>query len=77
MFNKMKIKINGKMETLKEANITVGDLLKIKEVKMPQMVSVELNGKILKKDEYDKKVIKENDEVNFLYFMGGGSTDGI
>ena len=73
----MKIKINGKMETLKEANITVGDLLKIKEVKMPQMVSVELNGKILKKDEYDKKGIKENDEVNFLYFMGGGATDGI
>ena len=41
-------------------------------VKMPQMVSVELNGQILKRSEFDRTVLKDDDKVEFLYFMGGG-----
>ena len=39
---------------------------------MPEMVSVELNGDILDRDAFDTTNLKEDDEVEFLYFMGGG-----
>ncbi len=68
----MKITINGKKETIDKNEITVFELLKIKDVKMPDMVSVQLNGDILRRTSFDSTHVRENDEVNFLYFMGGG-----
>ena len=40
---------------------------------MPDMVSVELNGQILKRTKFEETVLKNDDKVEFLYFMGGGS----
>ncbi|MQN02329.1 MAG: sulfur carrier protein ThiS [Lachnospiraceae bacterium] len=37
------------------------------------MVAVELNENILPKDQYDTYVPKENDVVEIVQFMGGGS----
>ena len=68
----MNLVINGK-----EANITDGltvtELLAQENVQMPDMVSVELNGQILKRTRFDRTVLKDDDKVEFLYFMGGGS----
>lgn len=67
----MKIKVNNEIQELeKEINIT--DLLVKNKVEMPDMVSVQLNGEFVKKENFQNTVVKENDEVNFLYFMGGG-----
>ena len=67
----MKIKVNNKIQELeKEINIT--DLLAKNKVETPDMVSVQLNGEFVKKENFQNTVVKENDEVNFLYFMGGG-----
>jgi sulfur carrier protein len=68
----MKLKINGNMEDV-SGEIAVGELLKEKDVESPDMVSVELNGEILSRSEFGTILVKENDEVEFLYFMGGGS----
>lgn len=65
----MKVKINGKEEDIKET--TILDLLKSRKVE-PEMVSVELNSKILDRKEYQETTIKEGDMIEFLYFMGGG-----
>jgi sulfur carrier protein len=67
----MKLVVNGKESTFNE-NLTVSKLLVEQQVKMPEMVSVELNGEILKRAEFDKKELKDGDKVEFLYFMGGG-----
>lgn len=67
----MQITVNGEPVELKE-EITVVELLRIKEVEMPEMVSVELNGEILPKEQFETKVLQPEDEVEFLYFMGGG-----
>jgi sulfur carrier protein len=40
---------------------------------MPEMVSVELNGQILRRAEFESTALEDNDKVEFLYFMGGGS----
>jgi sulfur carrier protein len=66
------IQVNG--ETLQvDDGVTVSDLLVVQKVKMPEMVSVELNGTILERDAFGATVLKEGDKIEFLYFMGGGS----
>jgi len=70
----MKLLINGNEEKLNiDKEVSVTELLKLKEVKMPEMVSVQLNGDILLRKIFDSTYVRENDEVNFLYFMGGGA----
>ena len=68
----MKVKINGE-ETQLEKEVSISKLLEIQNVKMTEMVSVELNGEILDRDDFDTTIVKENDEIEFLYFMGGGT----
>ena len=68
----MKLVVNGEDGTFSDG-LTVSELLIEKEVKMPQMVSVEINGEILKRNEFEEKTLEEGDKVEFLYFMGGGS----
>ena len=68
----MKCKINGKEETIDGDQLTVTALLKTQSVKMPDMVSVELNGTMLDRENFDTALVKEGDVVEFLYFMGGG-----
>ena len=67
----MNLVINGK-ETNIIDGLTVNQLLAQENVQMPDMVSVELNGQILKRTKFDKTVLKDDDKVEFLYFMGGG-----
>ena len=69
----MKIKLNGEETTLDKESVTISELLALKDVKMPDMVSVEHNGDILDRDKFDTTQVKEADQVEFLYFMGGGA----
>jgi len=68
----MNLVVNGKETNINEG-LTVSQLLVEANVKMPQMVSVEVNGRILRRSEYEETALKENDKVEFLYFMGGGN----
>lgn len=68
----MDIKINGNQETIEQESVSITDLLKIKNVDMPEMVSVEYNGDILDRENFGSTHIKNGDEIEFLYFMGGG-----
>jgi sulfur carrier protein len=68
----MNLIINGK-ETNINDNLTVSELLIKENVQMSDMVSVELNGQILKRNKFEQTSLNNNDKVEFLYFMGGGS----
>ncbi len=68
----MNLVINGKETNITEG-LTVNQLLAQENVQMPDMVSVELNGQILKRTRFEETVLKGDDKVEFLYFMGGGS----
>ncbi len=67
----MTIQINGEAVDI-DGELTVTQLLADREVKMPDMVSVELNGNILQRDSFESTTIRDGDKVEFLYFMGGG-----
>lgn len=67
----MKITIAGKQEEI-AGELTILELLAAKKVQQPDMVSVELNGEILRRTDFGSTRVKEGDEIEFLYFMGGG-----
>jgi sulfur carrier protein len=68
----MILKVNGEAKTIDQKLLTVTELLSICTVESPEMVSVQLNGKFLSKDQYVSAQLNDNDEVDFLYFLGGG-----
>ena len=41
-------------------------------MKSPDQVSIELNGRILRREEYGGITLSEGDQIEFFYFMGGG-----
>lgn len=65
----MRVKINGKSEDVQGE--TVLDLLKAKTID-PQMVAVELNSKMIERDQLAATAIKDGDALEFLFYMGGG-----
>ncbi|MDP2646238.1 MAG: sulfur carrier protein ThiS [Desulfobacterales bacterium] len=72
----MKVIINGEEKTFDQRGLNISDLLKLTSIEMPEMVSVQLNRAFVEKSAYDTTQVSENDEVDFLYFMGGGSFIG-
>lgn len=66
-----KITVNGESQEV-ELPITVAELIKKNNVLQPDMVSVQVNEEFLDRSEYATRQLNEGDEVEFLYFMGGG-----
>lgn len=66
------IKVNGEIKVV-ELPLNVSELIKLNNVEQPEMVSVQVNEEFADRDEWNSIQLKENDEVDFLYFMGGGA----
>lgn len=56
-----------------EDGLTVSKLIELENVETPQYVTVSVNEEFLSSDSLDAHVLKDGDNVEFLYFMGGGS----
>ena len=65
----MQVKINGKPEEIPGG--TVLDLLTSKKIE-PQMVAVEVNDTVLDREHLATTTLKEGDQVELLFYMGGG-----
>lgn len=55
-----------------ENGITVSQLIEKEQVENAQYVTVTLNDEFLNSGDFSDTVLKENDSVEFLFFMGGG-----
>jgi sulfur carrier protein len=66
----MKIKLNGNISEFQE-DITVAGLLESLKIE-PARVAVEVNLQIIKKQDYQKYVLKDGDSVEIVNFVGGG-----
>ena len=68
--NKVKIKINGKNFIIKP-KMTLKDV--INKYKIPEKkVAIELNQKIVNKQNFGKIKIKNFDKIEIVHFIGGG-----
>ena len=65
-----KIQLNGKKVVIK-SNYSILDLLK-KYKLVNKKVAIEHNGAIVPKTSYDKKLLKNNDQIEIVHFIGGG-----
>ena len=64
------MKINGETITLKDS-YTVGEFLDRYEYKRDR-IAVELNHEVIPKEQYDKKMLVDSDQIEIVQFMGGG-----
>lgn len=69
----MQITVNGEADELHESEVNLAKLLEIRRVQYPEMVAVQLNGEFVEMASYPSTFLKSGDDVEFLYFMGGGS----
>jgi sulfur carrier protein len=67
----MKIILNNIHETLEGERLTVNELLKVKKFSF-KMLIIKINGKLVKRESYDKEVIVDGDNVNVLHLISGG-----
>ena len=65
----MRVTINGKTEEV--SGSTVLEILRAKDVS-PQMVAVELNSKMLEREELGSALVKDGDAIELLLYLGGG-----
>lgn len=63
------VKVNG--EIIKASGKTILEMLEDEGYDSGKVV-VELNLMIIPKEDYDKIIIKENDSIEVLSFVGGG-----
>jgi len=62
--------LNGKPEESGQT-LTINELLESKKIKI-EVVTVELNDRIVGKEDYASVPVKDGDRVEFVYYMGGG-----
>ena len=52
--------------------LTVAQLIIDENVETPQYVTVTINDDFVEHGQFEETVLKDGDNVEFLYFMGGG-----
>ena len=67
-----KIYVNGEAQEV-SLPINVSELISQSNVQQPEMVSVQVNEEFAEREDWEQIQLKENDKVDFLYFMGGGN----
>ena len=52
--------------------LTVAQLVIDEKVETPEYVTVTINDDFIEHGQFEETVLKDGDNVEFLYFMGGG-----
>jgi thiamine biosynthesis protein ThiS len=66
----MKLEINGEMRNVRES-ATVRELLENLDIK-PDRVAVELNRRIVRRQDWARAALQELDKIEIVQFVGGG-----
>ena len=67
---KIKIRVNGKVKSISD-NYNMLDLVKNLKISMNK-VAIELNQEIINKKNIRKIILKKNDKIEIVHFIGGG-----
>ena len=67
---KIKIKVNGKLRLINKDSLALNV---IKNLKIPlKKVAIEINQEIVDKKKLNKIILKNNDKIEIVHFIGGG-----
>jgi sulfur carrier protein len=64
------ITVNGEAREAREGTSILELIAELKAA--ARVAAVALNGEVVKKDEYDRVLLRDGDEVELLAFVGGG-----
>lgn len=67
----MDIFVNGKLKSIAKENFYITNLLEQFDLNI-DLIIVEVNQNIIKKEEYSKKKIHHRDKIEIIQFIGGG-----
>ena len=68
----MQITVAGNKKEVKD-DLKLTELFELEKVETPEYVTVSINEEFVPSDQVQSTVLKDGDNVEFLYFMGGGS----
>lgn len=68
--NRMKITINGEIKEL-ENEVNLNQLLELFSLPS-QRIAVELNREVVRKKDWETIVVKDEDKIEIVHFVGGG-----
>ena len=60
-------------EVIERPSSIVKELIEKEDVETPQYVTVTINDEFVESGAFDSTEVKDGDEIEFLYFMGGGA----
>lgn len=67
----MNILVAGEKKEYKDGT-TLAELIREEKVENPDYVTVSINDEFVPADEKESRILIEGDNIEFLYFMGGG-----
>ncbi len=67
----MKITLNNRQEEIDANELSVSELLKLKNFTFKMLV-VKINGKVVRRHEHDSAIVKDGDDVTVLHLITGG-----
>ncbi len=67
----MRILLNNRKEHFDARQLTISELLSLKNYTFPMLV-IRVNNKLVRKDDYDSTVINDGDNVSVLHLISGG-----
>lgn len=70
----MRIRLNGEEKDIEE-DTTLPTLVESFSL-APERIAVELNGEVVRRADWPRVTLKEDDRVEVVHFVGGGSSEG-
>lgn len=67
----MNITLNNRPEVFEKDILTISEILKLKNYTFKMMV-IKVNGKLIKKDQYNFAEVNDGDDVQILHMISGG-----
>ena len=67
----MKLTVSGNNKEYADG-LTVAQLIELEKVETPDYVTVSINDEFIRSGTFADTVLHDGDNVEFLYFMGGG-----
>ncbi len=67
----MNITLNNSLEHFDKESLSVNELLKLKHFTFKLLV-IKINGKVIRKENYDDKLIHDGDKVHVIHLISGG-----
>ena len=67
----MDITLNNRPQFFDENRLTIAEILKLKKFSFKMLV-IKVNGKLIKKNQYDVQEVFDGDNVQVLHLISGG-----